>query len=76
MADLSNKITGYEQKMGVENDDIRGELYDWESEEDNSVGNISGNVSANYTVDQLLEMYLGPKQVGQSTKIGQCFSIL
>ena len=56
--------------MELENDGdgaLGGELYDGGSGEDNSLGNISGNVSANYTVDQLLEMYLGPKQVSQST---------
>ena len=77
MADSSNKITGYEQKMELENDiqgvgdgALSGELYDGELGEDNSVGSsLSGNLSSNYTVDELLEMYLGPKQVSQSTKM-------
>ena len=36
------------------------ELYDAEFGEDDGLG---GNFSNNYTVDKLLEMYLGPKQV-------------
>ena len=41
------------------------ELYDAEFGEDDGLG---GNFSNNYTVDKLLEMYLGPKQVSQTQR--------
>ena len=48
----------------TQDDALGGELYDVELGED---GGLGGNMSNNYTVDQLLERYLGPKQVSQST---------